>query len=183
MVFKNNYDYPVVLLAKCDGKDARTIKIEVYGPKMEYKVRFKSELLEKSESEEAAETVFSESLKPGKFEWTKPRKDMIKVQIWKIKEDFEGNQIGEPEKFSVETYRAFAGQITFGPTKEAEATKTAEASGTPEAGESAAGTSAASKAPAESKKPDPTKTKAPEATPTKQAAEPTKNQGGVVDEG
>ena len=83
----------------------------------------------------------------------------------------------------LETYRAFAGQITFGPTKEAEATKTAEASDMPEAGESAAGTSEASKAPEESKKPDPTKTKAPEATPTKQAPEPTKNQGGVVDEG
>lgn len=183
LVFKNNYDYPVVLLAKCDGKDARTVKIEVYGPKMDYTVKFKSELLEKTEPEEAAETVFSESLKPGKFEWTKPRKNLLKYQIWKIKYDLDGNQIGEPEKFSVETYRAFAGQITFGPTKEAEATKTAEASGMPEAGESAAGTSEASKVPEESKKPDPTKTKAPEATPTKQAPEPTKNQGGVVDEG
>ena len=52
----------------------------------------------------------------------------------------------------------------------------------PEAGESAAGTSEASKAPEESKNPI-RQTKAPEATPTKQAAEPTKNQGGVVDEG
>lgn len=113
--FTNNFDTPITVLVKCDGEDERYITVEVYGPPMDYNVRFETEIVG-DEEPGPAETVIDEDMKPGTSEWTKPRHNKITVDVYKIIEDKETQEIISREKFYTDVYRAFPGQITMGPT-------------------------------------------------------------------
>lgn len=183
--FKNNYDYPVVILVTCDAGGSKNIKIQVYGPKMDYKVKFETELLENSEPSDAPQTVFNASVAPGKYEWTKPRKNLIRVQVYKIKYNDSG-EISR-EEFSVETYKSFAGQISFGPTSavQSKAEESARASASGGGGSSPSAEASATKQATASatKKAEASATKKAEATKTakpEKSATPTQNGGVVV---
>lgn len=154
--YTNNQEYPIVVLVNCDAEDDRTVTVEVYGPPMDYTVRFESVTIENSEPDDPAETVYSESMEPGDSEWTKPRKNRIVAEIYKIKEDLDGNEISR-ELYSTETYRAFTGEITMGPTA------------TPEPTDEPTPTPTETLVPTET--PTPAETQAPEQTPTPAATE------------
>ena len=55
-------------------------------------------------------------MKPGTSEWTKPRHNKIKAEVYKIKIDKETGKEISRELYYTDTYRAFTGQITIGPS-------------------------------------------------------------------
>ncbi len=117
LVFENNYGQPIRIVVKCDGTDAKSITVEIYGPPMDYTVSFETEIIKNDEPAQPPVTVVDESMAAGESEWTKPRHNLIVVSVWKIKKDKEtGAQIGEREFFSEETYKAFRGEVTVGPS-------------------------------------------------------------------
>lgn len=113
--FKNNYDYPITIIATTDAKNARTVKVSVYGPPMDYTVKMESKIV-LNEEPGPAETVYSSEMKPGTSEWTKPRHNKIKAEVYKIKIDKETGKEISRELYYTDTYRAFTGQITIGPS-------------------------------------------------------------------
>lgn len=116
-VFKNNYDFPITVIVNCDGKDERYIKVEVYGPSMDYTVDLENEIVSEEEPKDTPEVVTDPSMKPGTSAWTKPRHERIEVKVYKVKKDKEtGKQIGEKELLYTDVYRAFKGQLTVGPS-------------------------------------------------------------------
>lgn len=116
-VYRNNYDTPIAVVVTVDGKDERSITVKVYGPKMDYDVRFEVEEVKNEEPQDSPAITMDPELEPGETEWVKPRHNYIQVQVWKIKEDKDsGEQIGERELFSTETYRAFTGTVAVAPS-------------------------------------------------------------------
>lgn len=115
--FKNNFDTPIVILVKCDGTGNSTIKVEVYGPPMEYEVRFESETVVNEEPKEPPVTVLDNpSIAPGKWAWTKYRKNRVVAEITKVYYDLETGEEIRREPYSTETYGARVGEISYGPT-------------------------------------------------------------------
>ena len=134
--FKNNYEYPITIIATTDAKNARTVKVSVYGPPMDYTVKMESKVVLNEEPGPAA-TVYSSEMKPGTSEWTKPRHNKIKAEIYKIKIDKETGKEISRELYYTDTYRAFTGQITIGPSATPKPETTTPATPTPSKSEAA----------------------------------------------
>lgn len=115
-VFKNNYDAPIYILAECEGKKAKTITFNIYGPSKDYTVELESEQISSTEPTEAPVVVVDGSMAVGTSKWTKPRKNRIEVKVWKIKKDKgTGEVVGEKELLYTDVYKAMRGEQTVGP--------------------------------------------------------------------
>ena len=97
---------------------------------MDYTVKMESKVV-LNEEPGPAETVYSSEMKPGTSEWTKPRHNKIKAEVYKIKIDKETGKEISRELYYTDTYRAFTGQITIGPSATTSPEKTPPATATP----------------------------------------------------
>lgn len=121
-IFANPYDYPIVVIANTDAKDARRIKVSIYGPPMDYKLDFTSEIVKETEPKPAS-TTFDPSLSPGTSVQVKPTKTGKVANVYKHYYDKEtGEEIREPELIYTDTYSAFSGLVAYGPSLDPNAT-------------------------------------------------------------
>ncbi len=125
----NPYDYPITVIAKTDGEDARTITVSIYGPPLDYKLDFTSEIVKKTEPG-PVEITTDPAMSPGTSVQTKPTKTGLIVDVYKHYYDKStGEEIRDPEKIYTDTYSAFAGTIVCGPTIDPAAVVTDPAAG------------------------------------------------------
>ena len=103
-VIQNNYDVPIYIISKCDGQDARTIRIQIYGPKFEDGLRreFTSELIDTFGGGKV-QYIDDPSLPDGTEQTIIKEHIGKKYQTYKHYYDTEGNLV-KTEKFSIETY-------------------------------------------------------------------------------
>lgn len=115
-VFANPYEYPIVVIANTDASDARTVRVSIYGPPMDYKLDFTSEIAKETQPEPAS-TTFDPSLSPGASVQVKPTKIGKVANVYKHYYDKEsGKEIRDPELVYTDTYSAFSGLVAYGPT-------------------------------------------------------------------
>ena len=115
-IFANPYDFPIAVVVNTDAKNDKTVKVSIYGPEMDYKLDFTSELVKETQPD-PQNTTFDPTLSPGTSVEVKPRKIGKTVEIYKHWLDKEtGEPIRDPELFYKETYRPFAGTIAYGPS-------------------------------------------------------------------
>ena len=114
-VFKNPYEVPVYVIVTTDAESARTIKVSVYGPEMEYKIDYQSEVTKKIDPG-LVETTIDPSLAPGTSEQLKPTKTGMVVNVYKCRYDKQTGEQVSKELSYTDTYRAYAGLIAYGPS-------------------------------------------------------------------
>lgn len=129
-VISNPYDTPIILAVRCDASSERSIRVRIYGPEMDYKLDFTSEIVEEKEAD-PIKTTIDPSLSPGASKKVKPRHNALTVNIYKhVIDKSTGKEISK-EVYKVERYNAFAGMIAYGP--EPTATQTPEQTSEPAA--------------------------------------------------
>lgn len=114
-VISNPYDVPVVLIVNCDGMDSRTVEVEIYGPEMDYKLNFTSEIV-KEVDPGTPEVVENPSLSPGKSVEVKPTHKGLSVEVYKHYIDKETGEEYDKELYYTDYYAPFAGKIEVGPS-------------------------------------------------------------------
>ncbi|MGI6664581.1 MAG: VanW family protein [Christensenellaceae bacterium] len=124
---KNTYDVPIYIVARCDGSIAKSVTIEIFGPKKDYYVDIESEVTSEAEPAEAAVVVIDPSMQPGESVWVTERRKQTNVNVYKIKKSKETEEpLGEKELIVEEIYEGARGEQRVGP----EPTPDASASGT-----------------------------------------------------
>ena len=103
-VIKNNYDVPIYIIAKCDGEGAKTIQVQIYGPKFADGLtrEFTSELIGTFGGGKV-NYIDDPSLPAGTEQTIIKEHIGKKYQTYKHYYDADGNEV-KVEKFSVETY-------------------------------------------------------------------------------
>lgn len=117
-VFTNQYDMPVYILVNCDGSKEKKLTVEVYGAPLEYTVTISAETLTNTEPTQEPVTTVDETKEAGYTEWVKPRKNQIKIDLWKIRKDASGQQIGDKIYLGSVEYPALPGEQITGPVTE-----------------------------------------------------------------
>ena len=146
-IISNPYEHPIAIVANTDAKDARKVKVSIYGPEMDYKLDFKSTIVKETEPE-PQKTAYDPLMTPGTSAETSPRKKGLVAEITKHWYDKETGEEIKSELYYTDTYRAFPGTITYGPSPSPSPSLSPEPSAT--AGTEAAPTpSAEQQAPAE----------------------------------
>jgi len=115
-VYKNNKDYPIAVLVNCDAADERVIEVQVYGPPLDYEVRYESKVITDEEPPSSPAMKFDPSMSPGATAWTKLRKNYIVAEIYKIKVNKETGEEIERVLERKETYGYRIGEISYGPS-------------------------------------------------------------------
>lgn len=199
--YKNNFDTPIAVIVRCDGKNAKNVQVSVYGPPMDYEVKFESKIVKQQEPG-PYNTTFDPSLKPGASKWTKLRKNYIQAEITKLYYEKGTGKLIRSEPYSTETYRAFEGTIAYGPSATPKPSATAKPSATPKPSNTAEPTEKPTAEPTEkptaeptekpttepkptaTKKPDPTEEPVETPKPTKTSKpDPTPSDDGELDWG
>ena len=148
-IYKNNTDYPIVVIANTDAKDERTVKVSVYGPPLDYVLDFTSTIVKETEPEPIATTV-DPSMSPGASAEIKPRRIGKIAEVYKHYYDkVTGEEIREPELIYTDTYGAFQGLIAYGPSPDPLASAGENAAPSASAGEPAPSPSASPEVSAE----------------------------------
>ena len=125
LVFKNPYDKPIYILVQVDGSKEKMITVEVYGAPLGYTVEITANKFVDSEPTKAAVVQVDESQEAGYSAWIKPRKNLVKVDIWKVRKNAEtGEQIGERLYIEEVTYDPLPGEQVVGPEAQAPADTT-----------------------------------------------------------
>lgn len=125
LVFKNPYDKPIYILVQVDGSKEKMITVEVYGAPLGYTVEITANKFVDSEPTKAAVVQVDESQEAGYSAWIKPRKNLVKVDIWKVHKNAEtGEQIGERLYIEEVTYDPLPGEQVVGPEAQAPADTT-----------------------------------------------------------
>lgn len=114
-IISNPYEHPIAIVVNTDAKDDRTVKVSVYGPEMEYKLDFKSTIIKETEPE-PQKTAFDPLMTPGTSAETSPRKKGLVAEITKHWYNKETGEEIKSELYYTDTYRAFPGTITYGPS-------------------------------------------------------------------
>ena len=116
LVFTNPYDKPIYILVNADGSKEKTLSVEVYGAPLGYTVEITANKFVDAEPTKAAVVRVDESQEPGYSAWVKPRKNQVKVDLWKVRKDMEtGEQVGERLYLEEVTYDALPGEQVVGP--------------------------------------------------------------------
>ncbi len=105
--FKNNTDYPIAIIVKCNGPDKK-IRVQIYGHKpRDYKLKFSSELVEEIEPPPTTFKVNS-AMAPGTYELKLTGRKGKVAHVFQQKLDLDGKAIGEKEKVNQASYKPFA---------------------------------------------------------------------------
>lgn len=149
-VIKNPYDTPIVLAVRCDAGNDKTVRVRVYGPAMDYKLDFTSEIVKETEPEPQLTTT-DPSMSPGTSKEVSPRHNALTVNVYKHVIDKQTGEEKEKTLYSTEYYAAFRGTIAYGPepTQTPEPSEDQDASKNPDASKDVQ----QSKKPEDSKKP------------------------------
>lgn len=126
-VISNPYDTPIVLAVRLDANSEgeKSIRVRVYGPPMDYKLDFTSEVVKEVEPEPAATTA-DPSLSPGKSKEVSPRHNALTVNVYKHTIDKATGEEMEKTLYKTEYYAAFRGTIAYGPEKSEEPTSSGD---------------------------------------------------------
>lgn len=139
LIFTNPYESILYILVNCDGSREEKVTVEVYGAPLEYTVEISTDKIMDAEPLAKAEVTVDETKEAGFAEWSKPRKNWVKVDVWKVRKDkTTGAQIGSKIYIGESEYPALAGVQIVGPaveaTQEPEGTETPEGEQTTDAG-------------------------------------------------
>ncbi len=120
-VISNPYDTPIVLAVRCDAysEGDKSVRVRIYGPEMDYKLDFTSEIIREEEPEPAATTI-DPSMSPGESKEISPRHNALTVNIYKHIIDKETGEEIEKVHYKTEYYAAFRGTIAYGPEESAD---------------------------------------------------------------
>jgi len=157
-VIKNNQDVPIYIIAECDGEDARTIRVSIYGPAYEDGLTrdFTSELID-SWGAGGPQYIQDASLPAGTQQQVIGAHNGKKFSVTKHYLDADGNEV-RSEHYEDVTYSAKPAKIRVGTGAVATPTPDPNAvAPTPDPGTAATPTPAPA--------PEPTPAPAPEPTP------------------
>ena len=110
--FKNNTDSPIVIYAKCDGKE-KTIEVSIYRSKMDYVLDFTSEVVGRSYSGAIYE-IPDPTLPPGARVQVLHEHPKVVADVYKHVYDFDGNEI-MTEKAYTDIYSNKPAIVRVGP--------------------------------------------------------------------
>ena len=118
-IFTNPYDSILYILVNCDGSEEKKLTIDIYGAPLGYSVEISTEVIMDYELSDEAVVNVDESKQPGYSEWVKPRKNRVKIDVWKIRKDDEsGEQVGSKLYIGETQYPGLVGEQIIGPQVE-----------------------------------------------------------------
>jgi vancomycin resistance protein YoaR len=119
LVFTNPYETVLYVLVNCDGSKEEKVTVEIYGAPLEYTVEISTDKIMDAEPLAEAEVTVDETQETGFSEWNKPRKNWVKIDVWKVRKDkVTGEQIDSKIYIGEAEYPALAGVQVVGPAAE-----------------------------------------------------------------
>lgn len=101
----NAYGSTLYVLVNCDGSKEERLTVEIYGAPLGYTVELTSEKTADVPPQQEAQVIVDEQQEADYAEWSKPRKNQVKVDLWKVRVDSQtGEQMG---------YRLYIGEVEY----------------------------------------------------------------------